>query len=111
MPHTGIIAEATADINGTAPAITSTPGPGIVGVAFSYNVTASGTTPITFGASNLPPGLSITTDGVISGFPTAAGTYAPTLTASNVYGSTSQTAMILISNPATTDGQIEITFE
>jgi prepilin-type N-terminal cleavage/methylation domain-containing protein len=50
---------------------------GVVGVAVTaLQVTASsGTTPYSWSATGLPPGLSIDTNGRISGTPTAAGTY------------------------------------
>ena len=82
---------------GTAPVITSTNSfLGQVGVAFSNTVTASGTTPITFGATNLPTALNIATNGLISGTPTTAGTNTATLTASNAFGTTNQTATFVI---------------
>ena len=65
-------------------------------MTFSNTVTASGTTQITFAGSNLPTGLSIATNGLISGTPTAAGTNAATLTASNAFGTTNQTATFVI---------------
>lgn len=58
---------------------------GTVGVAFNYTITASGTGPITYGASGLPAGLSLSGT-VISGMPTSAGTNNITLTASNAGG-------------------------
>ena len=82
---------------GSAPVITSTNSfLGQVGVAFSNTVTASGTTPITFGGSNLPTGLNISTNGLISGTPTTAGTNIAALTASNAFGTTNQTATFVI---------------
>ena len=79
------------------PQITSTNSyPGTVGVSLSNTVTASGSTPITFGASNLPAGLSISTNGVITGTPNAAGTNVATLTASNAYGVTNQSTTFVI---------------
>ena len=82
---------------GTPPVITSTSSlAGTVGAAFSNTVTASGTAPITFGGSNLPSGLSIATNGLISGTPTTAGTNNATLTASNAFGMTNQSATFVI---------------
>ena len=68
-----------------------------------------GTTPFTWTASNLPTGLSINSaSGVISGSPTAVGTFNTTITVTDKTGvSTNQTGPIVIndlptiSNPAT----------
>ena len=48
---------------------------GTVGTAFNYNLSLTGTAPFNVTASGaLPPGLSMTSSGVISGTPTVAGT-------------------------------------
>ncbi|MCX6210040.1 MAG: IPT/TIG domain-containing protein, partial [Bacteroidetes bacterium] len=59
----------------TAPVISSSLAPtGTVGIAFSYQITASGS-PTSFGATGLPGGLGINTStGAITGTPTSAGT-------------------------------------
>ncbi|NDB96578.1 MAG: LamG domain-containing protein, partial [Verrucomicrobia bacterium] len=63
------------------PVITSTNSfLGKVGVSSNWTVTASGSTPITFRGTNLPVGLSLATNGVISGTPTTAGTNSTILT-------------------------------
>ena len=67
----------------------SPPGPGTVGTAYSHTCVTSGATAgatVTYGltAGVLPPGLHLSTGGVISGTPTTAGTYAGTVTASDV---------------------------
>lgn len=80
------------------PTITSLSFAGAVGLLFSNAVTATGDAPIGYGASNLPAGLTISTNGGISGIPTAAGIYTATLVASNAYGVTSQLANFAISD-------------
>jgi len=56
---------------------------GTVGVATNLQMTASdGTPPYTWSASGLPTGLSINSSGLISGTPSAAGTFNVTVTAS-----------------------------
>ncbi len=61
----------------------TTPPSGKVGEPYSFAYTATGSAPIRFSASALPPGLSMSGPGVISGTPTAAGTTEGTVTASN----------------------------
>lgn len=68
-----------------APIITSAPPPasGTVGVPYNHVATATGTAPVTFTASGLPAGLSISPAGVISGVPRGAGTFTGAITAAN----------------------------
>jgi hypothetical protein len=77
--------------------ITSGNQTGTVGVAFTYQITVSGGNPQSYNATPLPPGLSVTdpTNGVISGTPTAAGTYSVTLSATyNSGGCTTITKVV-----------------
>lgn len=72
----------------TAPTFTAETPPttGTVGTAYSsYTFTASGTTPIAFTkvTGDLPPGLTLSTGGVLSGTPTTAGSYTFTVQAAN----------------------------
>jgi len=62
--------------------ITSGNATGTVGVAFTYPIGTSGGSPNTYSATGLPPGLSIPNPsiGLISGTPTAPGTYSVFLT-------------------------------
>jgi hypothetical protein len=80
----------------TPPTITSAAtASAMVGQAFNYTITASGTTPITFGASGLPAGLS-RSGALISGTPTTAGTNNVTLTATNSAGADTNTLVVTI---------------
>ncbi|MGH7997743.1 MAG: putative Ig domain-containing protein [Opitutaceae bacterium] len=83
------------------PVITSaTSVSGTVGSPFTYTVTASGIPTPSYGVTGtLPPGLSAT-GGVISGTPSAAGTYTNmTISASNSAGNVTAQLTIVISNP------------
>ena len=89
------------------PAITSAQSAiGFVNQPFSFALTASisGGTAATFalgsGSGSLPPGLTLNpTTGVISGLPSAAGTYEVALTAANTLGTGASVLTIQILNP------------
>jgi type II secretory pathway pseudopilin PulG len=69
--------------------VVSNPGSqsGEVSVAASLQLTASGgAPPLTWSASGLPAGLSISSDGLISGTPTTVGTYPVTAQATDAFG-------------------------
>ncbi|MEA4969820.1 MAG: X2-like carbohydrate binding domain-containing protein [Candidatus Pelethousia sp.] len=71
---------------GTAPSITTTTLPGgTVGTAYSQTLTANGDAPITWSKEigNLPGGLTLSSGGLISGTPTASGTFNFTVKATN----------------------------
>ena len=100
------------------PIITSpTTATGAVGFAFSYQITAQNA-PTSFNATGLPAGLSInTTTGLISGTPTAVGTFPANVTATNATGTGSQGVTItiavgipVISSPNTATGQTGVAF-
>jgi hypothetical protein len=80
-------------VNGTAPTIKSqSPLPaGTTGTAYSYQFTASGSTPMTWTVigGTLPGGLTLSSSGLLSGSPTQSGTYSFTIQASNSYGANS----------------------
>ncbi|MEQ1517196.1 MAG: choice-of-anchor D domain-containing protein, partial [Usitatibacteraceae bacterium] len=66
----------------TSPATAS----GVVGSSFTYQIVATNG-PTSFGATGLPPGLTVNTGtGQITGTPTAAGTTGATITATNANG-------------------------
>ena len=95
----------TIDAGAQPPVITSPlTAVGTVNQSFSYTVTATGTTPITYTAANLPAGLSFDpSTQVISGIPTAAGVKSVPLTATNSGGLDNETLVITISNPSPVD--------
>jgi hypothetical protein len=65
--------------------------------AFSYQITANNS-PTSFGASGLPPGLSLNAStGAISGTPTTTGSYSVQITATNSIGSGTATLAITVS--------------
>jgi hypothetical protein len=72
-------------------------GSGNVGTAYSYGFTAVGASPITFalGSGSLPPGMTISSSGVLSGSPTTVGLYTYTVLATGPAGSTSTRSLSL----------------
>jgi len=80
-----------------APVITSpSSAQGTNGVAFSYQITANNN-PTSFGASNLPAGLSVNTNsGLISGTPTVTTSVTVALSASNEGGTGTSTLSLNI---------------
>jgi uncharacterized repeat protein (TIGR01451 family) len=73
-----------------------------VGASFSLRVTAtdSGGAALTFAATGLPPGLSISSSGLISGSPSAAGTYPVTVTATDTTNASGSTSFTITVNQA-----------
>jgi len=68
---------------------------GQVGTFFSYTPTS--TNAMSFGATNLPPGVTLnTTSGVFSGTPTQAGVYVVSLTATNSTASTEESITVTL---------------
>jgi len=93
---------------GAAPVITSTSSySGTVAVAGTNYVTATGTGPISYGASNLPAGLSlISSNGMILGTPTQAGSQQVVLIASNSYGLNLRTNSFFVGKGTATITQV-----
>lgn len=89
---------------GNVPSITSpSKASGAAGTSFSYQITAING-PTSYAATSLPAGLSISAgSGLISGTPTAAGTYSVSITAGNVSG-TSAVAVLEITIAAPSGG-------
>src|SRR5205823_1955056 len=114
-----LVAAGTA-LAGPKPVITSpTAATGQVGVAFSYQITASNGPIISYNATGLPGGLSVNTStGLISGTPTTAGTYSVTISATNSGGTGSATLTLTVVNPpppvitsaTTSTGQVGVAF-
>ena len=75
---------------------------GTKGFSFSYEITADGDQPITFNASDLPPGLTFS-GSTISGIPTTVGTYFVTLNAQNNVGTDTKVLKIDIVAPSVVD--------
>jgi hypothetical protein len=112
---TGLLSNQTATFNASAgtvtvattatpPTITSTNAfTGTVGVAFSNNVSATGSAPVTFSGTSLPPGLSVATNGVITGTPSTAGNFNATLTATNAAGTNNQSVTFTIAAATPSD--------
>jgi hypothetical protein len=84
MPQTAVSGNLTLAISGGTLKITSTTAdPGTVGTAYNFQLTASGgVPPYTWAGasgSTLPAGLALSTAGVVSGTPTASGTFNPSI--------------------------------
>jgi outer membrane protein assembly factor BamB len=96
--HNGVGSDAVQDFSlaisgsgsGTAPSFTADNPPSTagVGVAFSYTFAANGNPAPTFSvqSGSIPPGLSLSTSGILSGTPTTAGSYTFVVNASNGVG-------------------------
>jgi large repetitive protein len=84
-----------------APNVNSGNATGIVGVAFSYQISSNQAIPNGgWGATGLPPGLTgPSATGLISGTPTTAGGYTVHLTATNTNGTGAKDVTFTISNP------------
>ena len=83
------------------PVITSSlTGTTTVNQGYAYQLTASGTGPITYNATNLPAGLSFNSStNQIIGTPTAAGTYNILLSATNNGGTDTETLVLTVGAP------------
>src|SRR5262245_51725165 len=73
---------------------------GAVTVQYSLTMSSSGATaPLIWSATGLPPGLTITTPGNISGFPNTTGVYAVTINLRDVQGRTASRQYSLTIQP------------
>lgn len=74
--------------SGSRPVFTSGPPPaGVAGTPYAFTFTASGSPTFGVAGGTLPPGLSLSPAGVLSGTPSTTGTYGFSVVASNGYGS------------------------
>jgi uncharacterized repeat protein (TIGR03803 family) len=81
------------------PVVTSATETAQVGVAFRYQIAATNS-PTSFGATNLPPGLSVNTaTGLISGTPTQSGRFPVGLSATNAGGAGTGTLSLTVNPP------------
>jgi hypothetical protein len=64
------------------------PGGDVVGTAMSLQLSGTYTLPVTYSATGLPPGITISPGGLLSGTPTTAGSYQVTVTATDPLGTT-----------------------
>jgi len=80
----------TITIQKPPPPIISTDQPisaGAIHLPYSFTFLVSqGTAPLTWSAPSTPPGLNLSVDGVLSGTPSATGSFTVTLTLSDIYG-------------------------
>ncbi|HWA16871.1 MAG TPA: M6 family metalloprotease domain-containing protein [Gemmatimonadales bacterium] len=96
---------ASAVVIGTQPALTA----GVMGTAYSNQLTATGglgdfTWTVTVGT--LPPGLSLTTGGLLAGTPTASGTYNFTVQAASGGNSSTLAATLNVTQPSLVSGDV-----
>jgi hypothetical protein len=97
------VAAFTAGTGGTTALAVANPGikTGTVGTAVSLQLSASGgTAPYSFTATGLPTGLTISASGLISGTPTAAGTFSVTATARDAAAATASTTFTWTISPS-----------
>ena len=95
----GFIDELLLASQSPAPIITgASDASGLQDVPFNLQISATGN-PTSFSATNLPPGLAINNDGLISGFPSAQGVYPVGLVASNAFGVGTREIVLTIFSP------------
>ena len=91
-------------VTGTAPTITTSSLPsGRAGQSYSQTLSASGSTPITWSVSSgsLPTGLTLSSVGLLSGTPTASGSFTFTVKAANSYGTDLKSYTLSITSSST----------
>lgn len=74
---------------------------GVDGIAYSTQFIATNATNFALGTGNLPPGLNLTSDGILSGTPTTTGTYTFNIVATNAsFTDTAGPFTLVIAAPA-----------
>jgi subtilisin family serine protease len=95
--------------NPTGSPVITDPGPqnGFVGAPFSLQLNLSGgTAPYTLTASDLPPGFSLSSSGLLTGTPAVAATYNITITVTDSAGRSSSVSFTLtVTQPGDCSGQ------
>lgn len=87
----------TVSVSVSPPAFTAqSPPGGTVGTSYSYTFTGSGTPTFALASGVLPPGLAISSAGVLSGTPTAAGTDVFVISATNAGGSINSNSLSVV---------------
>ena len=106
----GTVTKSLKIVIGEAPAITTTSlKPALVGTSYTATLTATGTTPITWtDDGRLPAGLTLASNGRISGKPTEKGEFTFSVTASNTTGKSDTERLTLVVNekPTITTGTL-----
>ncbi|MGI9822223.1 beta strand repeat-containing protein [Agromyces sp. Marseille-Q5079] len=92
QPFSGSVAARA--ISWSAPVV----GPLTVGVAVSQQFSGTNVDAFSVASGSLPPGISLTAGGLLSGTPTTAGTFTSTVTASNEGAPVSQSMTIVVND-------------
>jgi uncharacterized repeat protein (TIGR03803 family) len=102
----GTVFELTPSSSSSSPTITTTSLPSWTVNAAGYSQTISatgGTGSLTFSSTGtVPPGLTLSSSGVLTGTPTTAGNYSFTVTATDTASNTGSQAFTVVINPAVT---------
>lgn len=94
QPYTITVAAATPPTINSSAVTTAA-----VGQAYSYQATATGTAPITWSVVSGPSGLGISTTGLVTWTPSAAGSFPVTIRAANAGGTADQPYTISVPAP------------